>query len=85
MTQFVGCYRAVRRCFHCGFEVEMLVLEGEELTEPSDTDYCLGVAHHQRKMDANEGDVLFGVRWHSRMEFESVSLLRGARGERVVA
>lgn len=75
MTQFVGCYRAVRQCFHCGFEVEFLVLEGEVLTEPSETDYCLGEQHHQKMIDENEGDVLFGVRWFSRMECEILSLL----------
>lgn len=49
-TQFVGCYRTTRRCYHCGFEMEYVVLDGEEITKPSVTDFCAGVDFHLKSV-----------------------------------
>ena len=50
--KFVGCHRVIRKCYHCGYEVEMLVLDGCEITEPNPDDYCIGKKHHE-DYDAN--------------------------------
>ena len=47
-AKFVGCYRTTRRCYHCGFEMEMVVLDGEELTPPNPSDYCIGFRNHKK-------------------------------------
>ena len=44
----VGCHRETRACYHCGWECEMLVLDGYTLVEPSRHDYCCGPGHHER-------------------------------------
>ena len=83
--QFIGCYRTTRKCYHCGWLGEFLVMDGEQLTKPSPSDYCLGVKHHQKIYDANDGQTIFGIEWRSRMEFDTISLLEGAARERFVA
>ena len=83
-TKFVGCYRTTRRCFWCGWEQDYIVLDGEELTEPNKTDYCLGEKHHQKISDANDGDSIFGIKWHSRTEFDSISILKGKSNRKLV-
>lgn len=45
-AEFVGCYRTTRKCYHCDFEMEVLVLKGEELTPPNASDYCIGLDNH---------------------------------------
>ena len=83
-TKFVGCYRTTRRCYHCGWESEIIVLEGEELTEPNESDYCLGEEHHSRIDAENDGHSIVGIKWRNRMEFDYISLLKGAQNERFV-
>lgn len=48
-TKFVGCYKTRRRCYHCGWEWDYLVVEGKELTHPNPTDYCTGYDQHQQR------------------------------------
>ena len=50
-ANFIGCYRTTRRCFHCGYEMEFIVLEGRELTEPNVTDYCAGADFHEKAIE----------------------------------
>lgn len=65
--------------------MEVIVLDGEEVTEPNKSDYCLGEQHHQRLYDENDGHSIFGIHWRSRIAFDEISLLKGAFSKRFIA
>ena len=47
-VNFVGCHLVTRSCYHCGWECQFVVVDGQVLTEPSPSDYCIGQKHHER-------------------------------------
>ena len=52
-------------------------MDGYEVTEPNKTDYCLGEKHHRKLDEQLDGESVFGYIFHSRSEFEKVSIIKG--------
>lgn len=44
--QDIGLYIVKRKCYHCGYEMELAVLEGLELCEPSPEEPCDHRGYH---------------------------------------
>lgn len=47
-AKFVGCRRVIRKCYHCGYAVELMVLDGVEPPKASPDDFCVSENHHKQ-------------------------------------